>query len=121
MKTIPTKAFRPSRALALALLASASVAVVGVSSRALAQDDHRGPQSGAEEHAGWGHDQGRGHQWARGERMGYNDWNSAAPIDYRRHHLRHPPRGYEWRESNGRYVLAAVATGVIASIILSGH
>ncbi len=52
--------------------------------------------------------------------MGYNDWNNASRLDYRAHHLRHPPRGYEWREVNGRYVLAAVATGVIASIILNG-
>jgi Ni/Co efflux regulator RcnB len=74
------------------------------------------------DHSGWAQDQGSGHQWKHGERMGYNDWSSAAPVDYRSHHLRHPPRGYEWRESNGQYVLAAVATGVIASIILnSGH
>ena len=54
--------------------------------------------------------------------MGYNDWNSAPRIDYREHHLRRPPYGYEWRESNGQYVLAAVATGAIMSIILSnGH
>jgi Ni/Co efflux regulator RcnB len=52
--------------------------------------------------------------------MGQNDWNGAQPVDYRARHLRQPPRGYEWRESNGQYVLAAVATGVIASIMLSG-
>jgi len=56
----------------------------------------------------------------RGQRIGYNDWNSARPVDYRSHHLRQPPRGYEWRQSGSQYVLAAVATGVIASIILDG-
>jgi Ni/Co efflux regulator RcnB len=76
----------------------------------------------AQDHPGWGHDQGAGHHWNKGERMGYNDWQSAQPVDYRAHHLRAPPRGYEWRESNGQYVLAAVATGLVASIILaSGH
>ena len=54
--------------------------------------------------------------------MGYNDWHNAPAVDYRAHHLRAPPHGYEWREVNGQYVLAAVATGLIASIILdAGH
>jgi len=53
--------------------------------------------------------------------MGQDDWNGAQPVDYRAHHLRHPPRGYEWRQSNGQYVLAAVVTGVIAATILSEH
>jgi Ni/Co efflux regulator RcnB len=71
---------------------------------------------------GWGHDQGASHQWRTGEHMGQNDWRNAQPVDYRAHHLRAPPRGYEWRQSNGQYVLAAVATGAIASIILAaGH
>src|ERR1019366_1990619 len=75
------------------------------------------------QHRGWGHDYGSaGHHWNRGDRVGYNDWSSAQPVDYRQHHLRKPPRGYEWRQSNGQYILAAVATGVIASIILNaGH
>ena len=91
-------------AAATALLASASVAVA----------DQRGdPQQ-----ANWGQDYGGSHQWRSGDRIGHNDWNSAQPVDYRSHHLRAPPRGYAWRESNGQYVLAAVATGVIASIIL---
>jgi Ni/Co efflux regulator RcnB len=71
---------------------------------------------------GWGPDQGASHQWNRGEHMGQNDWRSAQPVDYRAHHLRAPPRGYQWRQSNGQYVLAAITTGLIASIILSnGH
>ena len=70
-------------------------------------------------HQDWGKDYGGGHRWKRGQRIGYNDWSSAPVVDYRQHHLRQPPRGYEWRESNGQYVLAAVATGVIASIIMN--
>jgi Ni/Co efflux regulator RcnB len=41
-------------------------------------------------------------------------------VDYRARHLRAPPRGYEWRQVNGQYVLAAAATGLIASIIAAG-
>jgi hypothetical protein len=78
--------------------------------------------AGSANAAGWGHDQGAGHQWSKGEHMGQNDWQSAQPVDYRAHHLRAPPRGYEWRQSGNQYVLAAVATGAIASIILAaGH
>jgi Ni/Co efflux regulator RcnB len=72
---------------------------------------------------GWGQDYGNGHSYRRGQRMGYNDWHSAQRVpDYRARHLRAPPRGYEWRRTNdGQYILAAVATGVILSIILGNR
>jgi Ni/Co efflux regulator RcnB len=41
------------------------------------------------------------------------------PVDYRHYHLSAPPQGYEWRSVDGNYVLAAVATGVIASAIVA--
>jgi Ni/Co efflux regulator RcnB len=40
-------------------------------------------------------------------------------VDYRSHHLRHPPRGYQWVQADNNYVLVAVATGLIASVIAS--
>ncbi len=49
--------------------------------------------------------------------MNRNDWGRGEHIDYRTYHLRTPPRGYEWREVDGNYVMAAVATGLIASVI----
>jgi Ni/Co efflux regulator RcnB len=70
---------------------------------------------------GWGQDYGNGHTYRRGQRMGYNDWQNAQQVNYRRHHLRRPPAGYEWRESNGQYILGGVATGAILSILLNGH
>jgi Ni/Co efflux regulator RcnB len=73
------------------------------------------------DHAGWASDQGASHHWQNGERMGYNDWSGAHAVDYRQHHLRRPQRGYEWRESNGQFVLGAIATGVIASAIVDDH
>ena len=70
---------------------------------------------------GWGQDHGGGYNYRRGEHMGRNDWNNAPVVDYRQYHLRRPHRGYEWRRSNGRYVMVAVAPGVIASVLLGGH
>ena len=84
-------------------------------------DQGRAQQSNNGRHAGWGAERGANHRWVRGQRMGYNDWRNARPVDYRQHRLRAPPRGYEWRESNGQYVLAAVATGVIISMILGAR
>lgn len=116
-------------AASAALLASASVAAADSrdgyqqDSRSQVygyrQQDGRGQNYGYRQHGAWGQDQGGDHYWRRGERMGQNDWNTAQPIDYRAHHLRHPPRGYQWRLSNGQYVLAAIATGAIASIVLN--
>jgi Ni/Co efflux regulator RcnB len=39
--------------------------------------------------------------------------------DWRGHRLSAPPRGYHWVQTGGDYVLAAIATGVIASILLN--
>ena len=61
----------------------------------------------------------RAHEWRRGERFERAEWYRYPAVDYRSHHLRAPPRGYEWRYVDGRYILAAVATGIIADIILS--
>lgn len=55
--------------------------------------------------------------WHRGTHMRHEDWDRGERIDYRHYHLRRPPSGYEWREVDGNYVMAAVATGVIASVI----
>lgn len=72
-------------------------------------------------HRGWGRDRGHNARWGRGQQMGYNDWRYAQRIDYRRYNLRQPPRGYEWRRNNDRYILAAVASGMIISVILVNH
>ena len=56
-------------------------------------------------------------EWRRGEHIRHEDWDRGERVDYRHYHLRRPPRGYEWRQVDGNYVLAAVATGVIASVI----
>jgi Ni/Co efflux regulator RcnB len=40
-------------------------------------------------------------------------------VNYRVHRLAPPPRGHHWVQVGGDYVLVAIATGIIASIILS--
>lgn len=39
--------------------------------------------------------------------------------DWRGHRLSAPPRGYHWVQAGGDYVLAAIATGVILSVLLN--
>jgi Ni/Co efflux regulator RcnB len=58
-------------------------------------------------------------EWKKGYHMKTEDWHRAQPVDYRQYHLSSPPHGYEWRSVDGNYVLAAVATGVIASVIVA--
>lgn len=72
----------------------------------------------ADEHDHEHHDAYVHHEeWKKGAAMRHEDWQRAQRVDYHQHHLRAPPRGYEWREVDGNYVLAAVATGVIASVV----
>jgi len=70
------------------------------------------------------YDQGRHEGWYkrgghmpaayRGRRYVVTDWRHA--------HLRQPPRGYHWvRSDNGDFLLVAITTGVIASIIAASH
>lgn len=57
--------------------------------------------------------------WKKGSHISQQDWNRGRQVDYRQYHLSAPPRGYQWREVDGNYVLAAAATGVIASAIVA--
>ena len=56
-------------------------------------------------------------EWKKGSKIHDEDWKRGEHVDYKERHLRRPPHGYEWREVDGNYVLAAVATGVIASVV----
>jgi Ni/Co efflux regulator RcnB len=58
-------------------------------------------------------------QWKRGGRVPseYRGRNYVV-NDYRAYHLSAPPRGYQWVGVGGDYVLAAIATGLIAQIIV---
>ncbi|WP_325072750.1 RcnB family protein [Paraburkholderia acidisoli] len=60
--------------------------------------------------------------WHKGERLPgeYRDRNYVVD-DWHGHGLSAPPRGYHWVGVNGDYVLAAIATGLIANVVISAH
>ena len=58
-------------------------------------------------------------EWKKGYHMRNEDWSRGERVDYRQYHLRRPPDGYEWRMVDGNYVLAAIATGVVASVVVA--
>lgn len=84
------------------------------------QNDHRddhGQQSDHHDDQRNNHQYVRHQEWRKGYHMRSDDWNRGQRVDYRTYHLRQPPAGYEWREVDGNYVMAAVTTGIIASVI----
>jgi Ni/Co efflux regulator RcnB len=93
------------------------------------RDDHHDNQPGQEQHddhrAAPAHDEhargaGPDHNWHKGDRVpaSYRDKRYEV-TDWKARHLRQPPRGYHWVNVNGDYVLAAIATGVIADLLLN--
>ena len=99
-------------ALALTMLAGGAGAAAAQPFR----DHGPGPGGGGGYHNQWSHP-----NWNKGDHINRADWGRGSVVDYRSHHLRRPPHGYQWRQVDGRYVLAAVATGVIADIILNAQ
>jgi Ni/Co efflux regulator RcnB len=59
--------------------------------------------------------------WRRGDRLPAYYRDHYRRVDYRDYrHLRPPPRGYGYyRDDRGDIILAAIATGIIASVILN--
>ena len=78
-------------------------------------DDRRDYQShGGERGAGPDHD------FYRGGRLPMQYRNRGYVVDdWRGHRLSAPPRGYYWVQTGGDYVLVAIATGIIAQILLN--
>lgn len=69
---------------------------------------HEGPGAGPE------------HKFYKGDRLPAEYHHRQYVVDdWRGHHLSAPPRGYHWVQTGGDYVLAAVATGLIADILLN--
>jgi Ni/Co efflux regulator RcnB len=93
------------------LIAAMLVAMAASASTLAIADEHEGHQEG--------HQYVHHEEWKKGARMRDEDWKRGAHLDYRERHLREPPQGYEWREVDGNYVLAAIATGVIASVVVA--
>jgi len=78
-------------------------------------DDHRMPPPHADERGA-----GPDHAFRRGGRLPA-EYRSRQYVvdDWRGHHLSAPPRGYQWVQTGGDYVLAAIATGVILNVLIN--
>ena len=103
-------------------VALSTLSAVLCSGAVFAQDDHRDDHhdngnANASQHDN--HTYVRHDDWKKGHAMNHDDWARGEQVDYRTNHLRQPQRGYEWRQVDGNYVLAGVATGIIASTIIA--
>jgi Ni/Co efflux regulator RcnB len=113
---------RPNNAFALGLNLRVSEVTMIRIRRALALSTLAVTLAGGVALADDHHDNGhyvRHDEWKKGARINHNDWNRGDRVDYRHYHLNAPPSGYEWRQVDGNFVLAAVATGVIASVVVA--
>jgi len=61
-------------------------------------------------------------RWTRGARYYDRGYGPTYVIrDYRAYGLRYPPRGYGWRrDDRGDFLLVALATGIIADLVIHG-
>lgn len=79
----------------------------------MAQDHHDDQQQREHHDAYVRHD-----DWKKGQHMRHEDWERGQRVDdWRAHHLRRPPNGYEWRDIDGQYVLAN-GDGVIFQVVV---
>ena len=98
----------------------ATVLCVGASAQDHRDDHHddhhddRGPAQHYDNNHYVRHD-----DWHKGSRLAPADWNRGDRVDYHQYHLAPPPRGYEWRRVDGNYVMAAAATGIVASLVVA--
>ena len=89
------------------------------------RDGYRAQGGGRAGNEGWGEERrwngaGPDHSFRRGDRLPSRYRNHQYVVDnYRQHNLRPPPRGYHWVQTGSDYVLAAIATGVIADLIIN--
>ncbi len=126
-----------------------ALAAAALLTSSLSFADDRGRQDEYQQGNGHGHGHGNGHGNRRDDReFDQRDgrWNDRRPdynargpdfrrggyisreyrdrayeVDYREHHLRRPPEGHRWVQVGADYVLIAIATGVIANIILNSR
>ena len=75
---------------------------------------------GRDEHAQNEGGAGPNHSYHKGDRLPAAEHTKQYEVtDWRTRNLREPPAGHHWVRSGNDYVLAAVATGVIADIVLN--
>ncbi|MCK8781057.1 RcnB family protein [Rhizobium sp. NTR19] len=57
-------------------------------------------------------------RWVRGQRIKAADRRRMAEIrDYRRYRLSAPPRGHHWVKVDNNFLLVAITSGIISSIV----
>jgi Ni/Co efflux regulator RcnB len=72
------------------------------------------------EHRKHGRGVGPNHEYYRGDRLPADyRHNHYVVNDWRGHQLSAPPRGHHWVQSGNDYVLIAIATGLIATVLLN--
>ena len=107
------------------LLAATIACLCLASTSAIAGGKGRGHGGHDDHHGHGGHPPGKHKGWHK------KDWHRGDRIeivhiepryyidDYAHYHLRQPPRGHRWiRTPEGKFILVAVATGIIADILL---
>ena len=83
--------------------------------------DHRGhgyEQSHRKDYRDYRAKQKKRHHWSKGQRVPKEYRRN---VDYHRHNLKAPPRGYQWVENDGQYLMIGIATGLIAAIATAGR
>lgn len=90
--------------------------------------DQRYQQGGEQDRRDWERYRGeggsyygaRGPEWRRGGHIPREYLNRQYWVeDWRAHHLAPPPRGYQWVQVGSDYVLVALASGIIAQLLLA--
>ncbi|WP_250527886.1 RcnB family protein [Caballeronia sp. GAWG2-1] len=92
--------------------------------------NHGGPGQPGHGPANYGHDAPRPPEhadngprhsdWQKGQHLSQDYRDHQYVVDnYHEHGLRQPPRGYQWVGVGGDYLLVAVASGIIAQVVLS--
>jgi Ni/Co efflux regulator RcnB len=125
-----TKENHPMKKTPILTLALGMLLTAAASAAPQTHDDHTGQQAGehqgqqASKPSGTKSVQKKGASKAapshkKGERLASG--NRGDSVDYRAHKLSAPPKGHEWRKVGNDYVLIAVATGVISSVIAASN
>ncbi|WP_243042350.1 RcnB family protein [Dyella sedimenti] len=112
----------------IALVLAGLVASASVAASPIQYDDHHDHDRSEHDRDHDRHDNVIVHD--RGVHEGWYRRGGYVPAEYRdhryvvddwhNHHLRQPPRGYQWvRSDTGDFLLVAVTTGLIADMVLS--
>lgn len=107
--------------LAIALLLGLGLTLDAVAAPQMYPQQHQQPMPPRHDQPGYGEPGHSGEAHRRVELRKGNrlEHDRGQRVDYRRYHLRKPRRGQEWRQVDDRYVLVAVATGAILSVVLA--